>query len=139
LTTDCAASTDRSNYSLTGHSTSRDIAALSTQPAQDSTPSLADSMQCCSTGHIHHDCKSCRPHLRLRPSEPLLIIATSCPVLHNVTPALVLLATYATSTGPATDQPASAPAPSCFTSQRLSSHHRHTTNHGIHANTVQLT
>jgi hypothetical protein len=59
-TAGCDTSMDRPFYSLTGHSTSRGIAAISTRPARNSTPSLADSMPCRCTGLIHYDRKTCR-------------------------------------------------------------------------------
>jgi hypothetical protein len=114
-------------------------AAVYSQLAGNSLSTSADSMLHHSTGLIHHDRESCRLHLCSQLSEPLLVTATSCPLLHHATPALVLLATYTTNAGPAADQPASASAPSHSASQRLSSHHRRTTDHGIHANTVWLT
>jgi hypothetical protein len=124
---------------LTRHSISWAVATISTWPARHSTPSSSDSTPCHYTGLIHPDHEFCRPYHRSRSGEPLLITVTSCPVLYHATLALVLPATNATNTGPAVDHPASAPAPSHFTTQQLCSHHRRTTDHDILANTIRLT
>jgi hypothetical protein len=124
-------------YMLTTHSTSRGIAALSTRPARNSTPSSADSMPYSSTGLIHY-CRQlrCTPSLAAERASSLHTNELSSTASHNL--ALVMLATQATNARLTADQPANLPALGLFASQQLSFQLRRTTYHSIIAETVLL-
>jgi hypothetical protein len=93
----------RNNQHSSAGCAGRGDRALHRIPRQRRTPGL-----------IHHDREIYRPHYRSRPIDPILIFATSCPLLDRATPSLVLPAINATKGGPSAEQVSRAPAPSRF-------------------------
>jgi hypothetical protein len=103
-----------SEFGLASKTSFRVIVSLSSRKEQlrtqeEITPSSADSASYRSTGLIQRNRETCRTHLCSQPNEPVLVAATSSPILHHANPALVLPSTNA---GPAADQPANSLAAS---------------------------